>query len=109
MRFRLFPFLCILVIAYFTYHSIWGNRGFFKLLEILEQIDAAQTVLEETTKERQNLQYKTNALKNPKAIDFDILEEEALTDKGEEATVSKLICGTPTGSVALFKFTKPWP
>lgn len=91
MRFRLFPFLCILVIAYFTYHSIWGNRGFFKLLEILEQIDAAQTVLEETTKERQNLQYKTNALKNPKAIDFDILEEEAMRVLGQTSAENLVI------------------
>ena len=91
MRFRLFPFLCLLVIAYFTYHSIWGNRGFLRLLEIREQIASAEAMLEQTTEERKNLQYKTNALKNPKAIDFDILEEEALRVLGQTSTENLII------------------
>ena len=83
MRFRLFPFLCVLVIAYFSYHSIWGNRGFFRLLEIREQIAQAKNLADQTEQEKKNLQYKTNALKNPKAIDFDILEEEAIRVLGQ--------------------------
>ena len=78
MRFRLFPFLCVLVIAYFSYHSIWGNRGFFRLIEIRQQIQEAKELANETAQEKKNLQYKTAALKNPAAIDPDILEEEAL-------------------------------
>jgi len=91
MRFRLFPFLCILVIAYFSYHSIWGNRGFLRLLEIRQQISEAETILEQTNTERKNLQYKTNALKNPKTIDFDILEEEALRVLGQTSTDNLVI------------------
>lgn len=83
MRFRLFPFLCVLVITYFSYHSIWGNRGFFRLLQIREQIAQAKDLAAQTEQEKKNLQYKTNALKNPKAIDFDILEEEAIRVLGQ--------------------------
>ena len=62
MRFRLFPFLCLLVIAYFSYHSIWGNRGFLRLLEIRQQIAEAETILDQTTIERKNLQYKSKRI-----------------------------------------------
>ena len=78
MRFRLFPFLCLLVIAYFSYHTIWGHRGFFRLIEIKQQIAEATLLSEQTAGEKESLQHKINALKNPKAIDSDILEEEAL-------------------------------
>ena len=83
MRFRLFPFLCVLVIAYFSYHSVWGNRGFFRLLEIRHQIAEANDLAARTAEEKQALQYKTRALKNPKAIDPDVLEEEALRVLGQ--------------------------
>lgn len=83
MRFRLFPFLCLLVIAYFSYHSVWGNRGLFRLIEIRQQIAEAKVLAEDVAQEKKNLQYKTNALKKPKAIDTDILEEEALRVLGQ--------------------------
>lgn len=83
MRIRLFPFLCVLVIAYFSYHTVWGNRGFFRLLEIKDQIQQASALAEKVATEKKHLQYKTNALKNPKAIDLDILEEEALRVLGQ--------------------------
>ena len=83
MRLRLFPCLCLLVIAYFSYHSIWGNRGFLRLIEIRKQIETTQQLADQTTLERKNLTYKTNVLKNPKAIDMDILEEEAMRVLGQ--------------------------
>ena len=91
MRFRLFPFLCCLVIAYFSYHTIWGNRGFFRLLEIRQQIQEAEALAEQTALEKKNLQYKTNALKNPKTIDTDILEEEALRVLGQTGSDNLVI------------------
>lgn len=83
MRFRLFPFLCVLVIIYFSYHTVWGNRGFLRLHEIQDQIQQATQLAAETKAEKQALQYKTNALKNPKSIDPDVLEEEALRVLGQ--------------------------
>ena len=91
MRFRLLPTLCLLVIAYFSYHTIWGNRGFFRLLEIREQIQAAQKLAAETEQEKKTLQYKTNALKSAKTIDIDILEEEALRVLGQTHTNNLVI------------------
>ena len=83
MRFRLFPFLCLLVISYFSYHTVWGNRGFLKMLEIKDQIQEATQLAEATRAEKKALQYKTNALKNAKTIDLDVLEEEALRVLGQ--------------------------
>ena len=91
MRFRLFPFLCVLVIAYFSYHTIWGNRGFFRLLEIRHQIHEAEELVTATEQEKKNLQYKTAALKNPKTIDTDILEEEALRVLGQTSSNNLVI------------------
>ena len=91
MRFRLFPVLCLLVIAYFSYHTVWGNRGFFRLLEIREQITQAKELANQTALEKKTLQYKTNALKNPKTIDPDILEEEALRVLGQTHTDNLII------------------
>jgi len=90
MRF-LFPFLYGLVIVYFSYHTIWGNRGFFRLLEIRHQIEAAKELAATTAQEKNNLQYKTNALKNTKTIDPDILEEEALRVLGQTSTDNLVI------------------
>ncbi len=90
MRF-LFPFLCALVIAYFSYHTVWGNRGFFRLLEIREQIHEAEILVDQTDQEKKNLQYKTNALKDPKTIDTDILEEEALRVLGQTSADNLVI------------------
>ena len=88
---RILPFLSILVLAYFGYHGIWGNRGFFRLLEIREQIEQAKEVAAQTEQEKKNLQYKTNALKNPKAIDMDILEEEAVRVLGQTKSENLVI------------------
>ena len=83
MRPRLFPCLCLLVIAYFSYHIIWGNRGFLRLIEIRQQISETQEIAEKTALEKKTLTYKTNALKNAKTIDLDVLEEEALRVLGQ--------------------------
>ena len=91
MRFGFFPFLCLLVIVYFSYHTIWGNRGFFRLIEIRHQIEQAEQLSLEVAENKKNLQYKTNALKNPKAIDPDILEEEALRVLGQTNTNNLVI------------------
>lgn len=91
MRFRLFPVLCVLIIAYFSYHSVWGNRGFFRLIEIRKQIAEAKVLADKTAEEKKNLQYKTNALKQSKSIDPDILEEEALRVLGQTSSDNLVI------------------
>ena len=91
MRPRLFPCLCLLVIAYFSYHIIWGNRGILRLMEIRKQLVATQELADKTALEKKNLTYKTNALKNPKAIDMDILEEEAVRVLGQTKSENLVI------------------
>ncbi len=91
MRFRLLPILCLLVIAYFSYHSVWGNRGFIRMQEIQSQIAEARQMLQETEQIKNRLQHKTDALKNPRAIDADILEEEALRVLGQTHTENLVI------------------
>ena len=74
---HLFTFLCLLVITYFVYHGIWGNRGFFRLIEIQHEIAEANQIAEATAQEKITLTQKTDALKNKNALDRDVLEEEA--------------------------------
>ncbi len=91
MKFSLFPVLCILVTAYFSYHGIWGNRGLSRLIEIRHQIEEAEQLALSTTDAKEKLKYKTEALKNPKTIDLDILEEEALRVLGQTNTNNLVI------------------
>ena len=74
---HLFTFLCLLVITYFVYHGIWGNRGFFRWIEIQDEIAEANKIAEATAQEKTSLAQKTDALKNKNALDRDVLEEEA--------------------------------
>ncbi|MBP5343990.1 MAG: septum formation initiator family protein [Alphaproteobacteria bacterium] len=74
---HLFTFLCLLVITYFVYHGIWGNRGLFRLIEIQDEISEAQEIARKTVIEKEALTQKTDALKNHNALDKDVLEEEA--------------------------------
>ena len=91
MKFSLFPVLCILVIVYFSYHGIWGNRGLFRLIEIRQQIAETEQLALSTADTKEKLRYKTTALKNPKTIDPDILEEEALRVLGQTNTNNLVI------------------
>lgn len=72
-----FTFLWLLVIVYFMYHGIWGNRGLFRLIEIQDEIVSARKLADQTAEEKQFLTQKTDALKNKNALDKDVLEEEA--------------------------------
>ena len=74
---HLFTFLCLLVITYFVYHGIWGNRGLFRLIEIKDEIVEAKDIAHKTLAEKEALTQKTDALKNKNALDKDVLEEEA--------------------------------
>lgn len=72
-----FTFLWLLVIVYFVYHGIWGNRGLFRLIEIQDEIVSARKLADQTAEEKLFLTQKTDALKNKNALDRDVLEEEA--------------------------------
>ena len=74
---HLFTFLCLLVITYFVYLGIWGNRGLFRLIEIQDEIVEAKEIARKTLAEKEALTQKTDALKNKNALDKDVLEEEA--------------------------------
>jgi len=74
---HLFACLCLLIITYFIYHGIWGNRGLFRLIEIQDEIAEAQQIADKTAQEKEALIQKTDALKNSNALDKDVLEEEA--------------------------------
>ena len=74
---HLLTFLCLLIITYFIYHGIWGNRGLFRLFEIKNEIAQANETAKQTADEKAALIQKTDALKNQNALDKDVLEEEA--------------------------------
>ena len=65
-----------LVVGYFLYHTIQGERGWFAMLRMQNEVGAAETTLSKLQKDRQELQHRTDLLRD-KSMDPDLLEEES--------------------------------
>jgi cell division protein FtsB len=63
-----------IVIAYFLYHSMTGQRGFLSTFDIHEKIFENNQKLEELQKERNLIEYKIKVLKS-KITDYDLIDE----------------------------------
>ena len=76
-RFRLFPTLCLIVAAYFVYHSIQGARGYRRLYQVRQEIVLSQEKANEIRSRKLLLEKKVKSL-SPESLDMDQLEESAL-------------------------------
>jgi len=65
----------ILVLVYFGYHSIHGQRGLFAWLDVNRELEARRAELAELEARRQRLERRVEALEGDGA-DPDLLEEE---------------------------------
>lgn len=72
-----FPFICLLITLYFCYHTVAGNHGVHRMNQVQEEIQTANKIADDLTKQKKLLQSKVNAL-SPKSLDLDQLEESAL-------------------------------
>lgn len=69
------PVLFIIIMIYFIYHGIYGNRGLLRLNQIHEEQIQEERVAAAVLAEKELLQKKVNALKQGAP---DLVQEEAL-------------------------------
>lgn len=72
------PALGALVVAYFAYHTVQGDRGLVALTHLQGEVEQAQRVLDHVRGERVELERRTMLLR-PESLDLDMLEERART------------------------------
>ena len=70
------PAACFMLVAYFTYHMIQGDRGLIAMNRLELAIDNAQQALTKSEAERARLEAKVAALR-PDSLDLDMLDERA--------------------------------
>lgn len=62
--------------AYFLYHLMHGDRGYFALKGVEEKLKQTQALYDQKLKERTELENRVKMLR-PKSIDEDLLDERA--------------------------------
>lgn len=70
------PLMATLLMAYFVYHAVEGDRGLRAWQRLDGEIAQASDVLTDIATERQALESKVARL-NPNSLDTDMLEERA--------------------------------
>lgn len=75
-RGRIVPVSCTLLMVYFGYHAIQGDRGLLSWIKFSDELAEARIVLEVTADERAGLERKV-ALLRPDGLDPDMLDERA--------------------------------
>lgn len=65
-----------LIVGYFLYHTIQGDRGWFAMLRMQHEVDVAESNLATLQKEREEYQHKTQLLRK-ESLDPDLLEEKS--------------------------------
>jgi len=72
------PAVTAVVISYFGYFAVWGERGYLALDDTQTKLAVAQVQLDRVTDQRDRLQHRIALLK-PGAVDPDLVEELART------------------------------
>ncbi|HAX92253.1 MAG TPA: hypothetical protein DCY07_08665 [Rhodospirillaceae bacterium] len=64
------------IVGYFLYHTIQGDRGWFAMLRMQHEIKTAEKTLSTLQKDRQELQNRTQLLRD-QSMDPDLLDEKS--------------------------------
>lgn len=75
-RGRIVPVSCALLLVYFGYHAIQGDRGLLSWIKLSDELAEARIALEVTAGKRAGLERKV-ALLRPDGLDPDMLDERA--------------------------------
>jgi cell division protein FtsB len=70
------PVLCLVLVGYFAYHLVNGERGFIALLQLDQQIQEAKANAAILAKERTEVDSRVTLMR-PDQLDPDMLEERA--------------------------------
>ena len=76
VRFVIGPLLGILMVGYFGYHVVHGDRGLIAWWKIKQRTAAAKLAMERSHTERQAIEHRVS-LMEPGSLDPDMLEERA--------------------------------
>lgn len=74
-----FHAISILLISYFVYHSIFGNRGLIKLINLYNEVSKKEILLSVKKVQKEKLQLQINLLYDYN-LDLDLLDELARKD-----------------------------
>ncbi|WP_342278924.1 MULTISPECIES: FtsB family cell division protein [unclassified Candidatus Tisiphia] len=72
----IFNVLLSLLLAYFVFHSICGNRGIIAYFTLNQRLEKTYSELENLRAERIELEHKVKLLR-PESLDRDMLDQEA--------------------------------
>lgn len=80
----------LLLIAYFAFHTVYGERGLLTYSRVIKELSDKQQQLEQLRLERLELEHKVNLLRS-ESLDLDLLDERAremlgLANPEEEVT-----------------------
>ena len=65
-----------LLVGYFLYHTIQGDRGWFAMMRMEHEVKSAEATLEVLRKDREALQHRTDLLRS-ESLDPDLLDEKS--------------------------------
>lgn len=74
----------ILILVYFLYHAVSGNRGFFAMVQLRQEVTHMQVELDIVKAQRLQLEHKVQRLKD-ESLDLDLLDELARLQLGYAA------------------------
>lgn len=66
----------VMVVSYFLYHTVQGERGWFAMVRMQNEVQMAQKTREQLEKERLELERRTQLLRNDN-MDPDLLDEKS--------------------------------
>ncbi len=64
------------LVAYFLYHTVQGERGWFAMERLQKEVAVAQDNLSRLQKERQALEHRVKLMR-PESLDPDLLDEKS--------------------------------
>lgn len=70
------PFVCFILIVYFGYHAIQGDRGLLAYLHLTKSIAQLEQTYEEVSGDRKTFENAANRLRSDN-LDTDLLEERS--------------------------------
>lgn len=70
------PVLAALIVGYFIYHMVQGDRGLLAWASLRQQVSYAEQVLVDSNHDRAKLEARVAQL-HPDRIDADLLDEQA--------------------------------
>lgn len=80
----------LLLLAYFLYHTMYGEKGYLKEQQLRAQVESSNADLQRVKTDRATLEHRVQGLR-PESLDPDLLEEEARRQLGFTKPDEKVI------------------